>query len=263
MTRQHVEDFCRATSELQQGRLKLAQSNKPLLCDRRKLRDELMDALPDGVTVRAGSAGYTKKKRTTYKSLTETRIREALHETLQQPSHENSEGLITATLAILHASRKNPETFHLVRSRSSTSSSSLPAIVRQKAEALAQIEETLRERRATFSLATMELRDRVNATKPRVLNFLKKSRSGPVTKNITLSAGGGFSEAYKLRTVYKRKPITNVRLKQAIGACYGKLSESADAFVDAVLEQLRSEGSTLELRLSHRRVVATPAHMRV
>ena len=106
----------------------------------------------------------------------------------QQPSHENSESLIAATLAVLHASRKNPETFHLVRSRSSTSSS-LPAIVRQKAEALAQIEETLRERRAAFSLATMELRDRVNATKPRVLNFLKKSRSGPVTKNITLSAG--------------------------------------------------------------------------
>ena len=262
MTRQHVEDFCRATSELQQSRLKLAQSNKPLLCDRRKLRDELMDALPDGATVRAGSAGYTKKKRTTYKSLTETRIREALREALQQPSHENSEGLITSTLAVLHASRKNPETFHLVRSRISTSSS-LPASVRQKAEALAQIEETLRERRAAFSLATMELRDRVNATKPRVVNFLKKSRSGPVTKNITLSAGGGFSEAYKLRTVYKRKPITNVRLKQAIGTCYGKLSESADAFVDAVLEHLRSEGSTLELRLSHRRVVATPAHMRV
>ena len=111
MSRQHVEDFCRATSELQQSRLKLAQSNKPLLCDRRKLRDELMDALPDGATVRAGGTGYTKKKRTTYKSLTETRIREALHETLQQPSHENSEGLITATLAILHASRKNPETW--------------------------------------------------------------------------------------------------------------------------------------------------------
>ena len=156
MTRQHVEDFCRATSELQQGRLKLAQSNKPLLCDRRKLRDELMDALPDGATVRAGSAGYTKKKRTTYKSLTETRIREALREALQQPSHENSESLIGATMAILHASRKNPETFHLVRSRISTSSS-LPASVRQKAEALAQIEETLRERRAAFSLATMEL----------------------------------------------------------------------------------------------------------
>ena len=57
MTRQHVEDFCRATSELQQSRLKLAQSNKPLLCDRRKLRDELMDALPDGATVSGGDKG--------------------------------------------------------------------------------------------------------------------------------------------------------------------------------------------------------------
>ena len=261
MTRHHVEDFCRATSELQQSRLKLAQSNKPLLCDRRKLRDELMDALPDGATERAGSAGYTKKKRTTYKSLTETRIREALREALQQPSHENSESLIGATLAILHASRKNPETFHLVRVAAPRAPHCRQAFVKRRRRwHRSRDPEGAPSRLLLGDHGAQRPNQRHKATRGQ---FSEKSRSGPVTKNITLSAGGGFSEAYRLRTVYKRKPITNVRLKQAIGACYEKVSESADGFVDAVLEQLRSEGSTLDLRLSHRRVVATPAHMRV
>ena len=258
MSRSDVESFCRASSQLQSLKTAHAQSQKKLLLRRKELRQSLLEALPAAATINAGpGVAYTLKKRSSYKSLTEGRIREAFGRVFRQ-QHEGVENVITAMHAVLQEIRKNPETVHLIRKKGGgTETVAGSEEARALAKELAEVEDRISELNAAHNLTTLELTTIVRETKPRVLQFLRRGRELPVTKNVSLSGGGGFSTKLKLKTFYQSKPINNKRLNSAIRACFRSFGNK-EAFVDTVCDHLAREGATLQVKISNRRIVHCP-----
>jgi len=254
MPRSDVETFCRACSQLQTLKAAHLQSMKPLLLKRKELRQSLLETLPAAATINAGpGVAYTLKKRSSYKGFTEGRVREAFDRVFRQ-QHEGVEDVIATMQAVLQEIRKNPETVHLIRKKGGTETVAVSEEARALAKELADVENRISEANTAHSLATLELTTAVRETKPRVLQFLRRGRELPVTKNVSLSGGGSYSTKLKLKTFFQRKAINNQRLNSAIRACFQSFGDK-EAFVDAVCDHLSREGATLSVKISNRRVV--------
>ena len=251
MSKTAVETFCRALNEMQSRTANFAKSNKELLFERKEMRATLLELLPKSSCVNAGACFYSKKMRNSYKALTEGRVREAIGRVFSQ--QQNQEELIEKVMSELNVLRKNEATCHLIRSKTGSSTGSGGEQAQQLVTRLAAVEDQLAERRVAFNLATLELKDSIKSTRPKVLQFLRRGRESPVTKNVSLSGGGGFATRLKLKTYYKRKSITNPRLKVAIAACY-QAHTDRDSFIDAILDHLARDGATLDVKISNRRV---------
>ena len=254
MSRSDVEKFCRASSQLQTLKAAHSQSMKKLLQKRKELRRALLGTLPASAAICTGSGiTYALKKRSSYKALTEGRVREAFGSVLCQ-HHESVEDVIAAMQAVLKVLRKNPETVHLIRQKEGgTQTFAVSEEARALAQQLAEVEDQISDRNTAHSLATLELTNQVRESKPRVLQYLRRSRELPVTKSVSLSGEGCYSTKLKLKTFFKRKAINNKRLNTAIRTCFHSFGDK-EAFVDAVCDHLSREGATLSVKISNRRV---------